>query len=230
MNSTATRDRQRRQTLRTLAEKHPWLLAYAPLNSAPTAAGGRPPAAFPRRGYSCRMSAGEIKLLELWQKRLGQLIGRPLSRGETAGLLAGLVEQQFLAVSPDKELPDSFDDLMDLLLRSAYEKKQRLRKLAEAYPYIGMYAASLAQSGPSHTRSATAARRNYSLRLTRGEASVIDGWEQRFERLFPEKPQRGETVGLLAWIATAQYEEAIKKSSSAPTTLEELLAALEIGN
>jgi hypothetical protein len=221
--------RELRQELHLLADQHPWLVAYVSDFGASSAVGGRPPSAFPRKSYSCKLSQEEMATLKAWQSRFSSLMGKNSSRGETVGLLTRIITLHYQSENPADDQIETFGDLMDILLKEVSEKKKRLRKLAEKYPYHGMYAASL-DTPPIHTQvhALNTRRKNVSLRLTSGEASVLEGWQARFQNLLDEKPQRGETIGLISWILTAHYEETLREYGSPPQSFRELLLMLKI--
>jgi hypothetical protein len=206
--------------LRQLAEKHPWLLAYTYSSPPPSRAGGRPAAAFPRASYSCKLTAEDVRTLDIWQKRLSALLGRALSRGETSGFVTALLDRRLGARNGDLDDPER---LAERLLPPADENRTRLHKLAQAYPYIGMYAASLEREDTARLRVSHAQRQRLSLRLTRSEVNLLDRWQHRLSQILPAKPQRGETIGILAWVANSHFEAAVRGTGKSPASLEELL-------
>ena len=107
-------------------------------------------------------------------------------------------------------------------------KKDDLKKLAEKYPWLAMYVASFNQPGEKGGRPSTAFPRNsFSLRLTSGESKLVDEWQVIFSKLLGKQPARGETVGLLAWLAKERYETALENLDEPPGSLEELLDMLK---
>jgi len=103
-------------------------------------------------------------------------------------------------------------------------KKESLLKLSERYPWLAMYAASFASTGKKGGRPSTLfPRSSYSLRLTNGENKLVDEWQKIFSGLLGKSPSRGETVGLLAWLARERYETVIEAQDAPPESLEELL-------
>jgi hypothetical protein len=71
--------------------KPAWVLLYEarrPTPLAPTRSRGRPPRVTPRKATVFHLTDGERLELNIWQERLSPLLGRKLSLGETAGILA----------------------------------------------------------------------------------------------------------------------------------------------
>ena len=229
MSKAPIHSREKKLALRQLAEQYPWLSTYVTTFGSPSSAGGRPPTAFPRKGYHCSLSTAELSIITKWQKRLQDLLDRKPARGETVGLLTHIFTntyQEAQAASAVK--PGSLDDLLKIFVNQVLDKKQQLRELAKTYPYLGMVAASLDTRSFSTGRyPATAARKSYSLRLTRVEASLLDDWQERVRQLTNEKSQRGEVVGLITGIVSMQFEEIAKTQEKEAESLEELLKMLK---
>lgn len=115
------------------------------------------------------------------------------------------------------------------MTRSGHKKREALAKLAEQYPWLAMYAASFKPVGNKGGRpSIVFPRSSFSLRLTNGESKVVDEWQAIFSRLLGKQPARGETVGLIAWLAMERYKAALERLDKPPEILEELLDVFKI--
>jgi hypothetical protein len=73
------------------SSKPAWVLLYEarrPTPMARTRSRGRPPRVTPRKATVVHLTDGERMELNTWQERLSPLLGRKISLGETAGILA----------------------------------------------------------------------------------------------------------------------------------------------
>ncbi len=72
---------------------------------------GRPPRVTPRKATVVHLTDGERSEIDVWQKRISPLLGRKVSLGETAGILARICSARLPHVNRDI----TFSTLADLV-------------------------------------------------------------------------------------------------------------------
>jgi|Deesub1362A_J573_1020465.scaffolds.fasta_scaffold02672_4 hypothetical protein len=93
--------------------KPAWVQLYEARRPAPpprTRTRGRPPRVTPRKATVFHLTDGERAEINAWQARLSPLLGRKISLGETAGILARLASAR-LARFPEEPQFQSLADL-----------------------------------------------------------------------------------------------------------------------
>lgn len=93
--------------------KPAWVQLYEARRPRPpqrTRPRGRPPRVTPRKATVFHLTDGERKELDAWQNRLSPLLGRKVSLGETAGILARIASARLKETSQDV----TFESLADL--------------------------------------------------------------------------------------------------------------------
>ena len=76
---------------------------------------GRPPSPIPRHKVGLTLSQGEISELEVWQKRLSELVGRKVSTGETVGILTRICSARFNRME-DSEMIETLMDMVEKMV------------------------------------------------------------------------------------------------------------------
>lgn len=98
--------------------KPAWVQLYEarrPMSLIRTRPRGRPPRVAPRKATVFHLTDGERREVIAWQKRLSALLGRKVSLGETAGILARICSAR-LPTLDQEDLIDSFADLVKLMV------------------------------------------------------------------------------------------------------------------
>lgn len=93
--------------------KPAWVQLYEARRPRPpqrTRPRGRPPRVTPRKATVFHLTDGERKEIDAWQERLSPLLGRKVSLGETAGILARIASARLNETSQDTP----FESLTDL--------------------------------------------------------------------------------------------------------------------
>ncbi|NIM94857.1 MAG: hypothetical protein GTO18_14245 [Anaerolineales bacterium] len=86
--------------------KPPWVQLYearrptAPVRTRPR---GRPPRMTPRKATVVHLTEGERREIDAWKERLSPLLGRKVSLGETAGILARICSARLPYVTSEDE-------------------------------------------------------------------------------------------------------------------------------
>ena len=95
--------------------KTAWVQLYQarqiPVDITETRTPGRPPSPIPRKKVGLTLSDGETKELEVWQKRLSDLMGRKISIGETVGILTRIATGRLARLNPN----DPAESLVELV-------------------------------------------------------------------------------------------------------------------
>lgn len=94
--------------------KPPWVQLYEARRASPpsrTRTRGRPARVTPRKATVVHLTDGERVEIDSWQKRISPLLGRKVSLGETAGILARICSARLPRINGDL----SFDTLSDLV-------------------------------------------------------------------------------------------------------------------
>jgi hypothetical protein len=94
--------------------KPAWVLLYEARRLSPptrTRSRGRPPRVTPRKATVIHLTDGERSEIDDWQDRISPLLGRKVSLGETAGILARICSARLPRINGDI----SFDNLSDLV-------------------------------------------------------------------------------------------------------------------
>jgi len=108
-------------------------------------------------------------------------------------------------------------------------KQRDLLKLADRYPWLGMYAARNAASPAKRGQPPLPFQRSpVSLRLTEGEKKLISEWQELLGDLLDSSMPRGETMGIIARLAKERLVEAFPDES--PDSFETLLVAFRDTN
>lgn len=103
-------------------------------------------------------------------------------------------------------------------------KQRDLLKLAERYPWLGMYAARNTLAPRKRGQPPLPFQRSQvSLRLTEGELKLITEWQELIGELMDSSTPRGEAVGIIARLAKERLID--KFPDEDPKTFEELLEA-----
>jgi hypothetical protein len=103
-------------------------------------------------------------------------------------------------------------------------KQRDLLKLAERYPWLGMYAARNTLSPRKRGQPPLPFQRSQvSLRLTEGEKKLLTEWQDLLGELMESSMPRGEAVGIIARLAKERLLDIFPETS--PESFEELLAA-----
>lgn len=87
--------------------KPAWVLLYEarrPTPIARTRPRGRPPRVTPRKATVVHLTDGERMEIDTWQERLSPLLGRKISLGETAGILARICSARLPKVENGTEV------------------------------------------------------------------------------------------------------------------------------
>jgi hypothetical protein len=87
--------------------KPAWVLLYEARRPAPiarTRPRGRPPRVTPRKATVVHLTDGERMEIDTWQERLSPLLGRKISLGETAGILARICSARLPKVENGTEV------------------------------------------------------------------------------------------------------------------------------
>jgi hypothetical protein len=98
----------------TPATKPAWVLLYEARRLSPptrTRSRGRPPRVTPRKATVIHLTDGERSEIDDWQDRISPLLGRKVSLGETAGILARICSARLPRINEDL----TFDNLSDLV-------------------------------------------------------------------------------------------------------------------
>ena len=94
--------------------KPAWVQLYEarrPTSLIRTRPRGRPPRVAPRNATVFHLTDGERREIRSWQERLSLLLGRKVSMGETAGILARICSARLPLISQQER----FDSLADLV-------------------------------------------------------------------------------------------------------------------
>ena len=94
--------------------KPAWVQLYEARRASPpsrTRSRGRPARVTPRKATVVHLTDGERVEIDSWQKRISPLLGRKVSLGETAGILARICSARLPRINGDL----SFDTLSDLV-------------------------------------------------------------------------------------------------------------------
>ena len=88
--------------------KSPWVQLYEARRRSPpprVRPRGRPRRVIPRKGTIFYLAEGEHEEIHAWQTRFSDLLGRKVSLGETAGIMARICSARFssLALDPTPE-------------------------------------------------------------------------------------------------------------------------------
>jgi hypothetical protein len=103
-------------------KKTAWVQLYEARRPAPpprTRPRGRPPRVAPRKATVVHLTAGERSEIDLWQKKLSPLLGRKVSLGETAGILARICSARLNRIENQDEIV-SFADLVRNLVETGF--------------------------------------------------------------------------------------------------------------
>ena len=87
--------------------KPAWVLLYEARRPTPvtrTRPRGRPPRVTPRKATVFHLTDGERIEIDAWQERLSPLLGRKISLGETAGILARICSARLPRVDNGSEV------------------------------------------------------------------------------------------------------------------------------
>jgi hypothetical protein len=87
--------------------KPAWVLLYEarrPIPISRTRPRGRPPRVTPRKATVIHLTDGERMEIDTWQERLSPLLGRKISLGETAGILARICSARLPKVENGTEV------------------------------------------------------------------------------------------------------------------------------
>lgn len=98
--------------------KPAWVLLYEarrPTPIARTRPRGRPPRVTPRKATVFHLTDGERMEIDTWQERLSPLLGRKISLGETAGILARICSARLPKVDNGKDV-NSLADLVSMMV------------------------------------------------------------------------------------------------------------------
>lgn len=99
-------------------DKPAWVQLYEARRPAPpprTRPRGRPPRVTPRHRTTFHLTNGEHSELASWQERLSALLGRKVSLGETAGILARICGARLTQVDPEGATRD-LSELVQLMV------------------------------------------------------------------------------------------------------------------
>jgi len=94
--------------------KPAWVQLYEARRSSPpsrTRSRGRPARVTPRKATVVHLTDGERVEIDAWQKMISPLLGRKVSLGETAGILARICSARLPRINGNL----SFDTLSDLV-------------------------------------------------------------------------------------------------------------------
>lgn len=94
--------------------KPAWVLLYEARRASPpsrTRSRGRPPRVTPRKATVVHLTDGERAEIDDWQDRISPLLGRKVSLGETAGILARICSARLPHINGDF----TFANLSDLV-------------------------------------------------------------------------------------------------------------------
>ena len=94
--------------------KPAWVLLYEARRLSPptrTRSRGRPPRVTPRKATVIHLTDGERSEIDDWQDRISPLLGRKVSLGETAGILARICSARLPHINGDL----TFDNLSELV-------------------------------------------------------------------------------------------------------------------
>jgi hypothetical protein len=106
-----------------ITNKPAWVQLYEARRPAPparTRPRGRPPRVTPRTATCFHLTDGERKEIDAWQDRLAPLLGRKVSLGETAGILARIASAR-LAELPEGSQYQSLAELARMLVGDGEE-------------------------------------------------------------------------------------------------------------
>lgn len=98
----------------TLTPKPAWVQLYEARRLSPptrTRSRGRPPRVTPRKATVFHLTDGERVEIDEWQDRISPLLGRRVSLGETAGILARICSARL----PHIHGEHTFENLSDLV-------------------------------------------------------------------------------------------------------------------
>ena len=100
------------------SSKSAWVLLYEARRPTPimrTRSRGRPPRVTPRTATVIHLTDGERMELNTWQKRLSPLLGRKISLGETAGILARICSARLPKVQYETDV-NSLTELVAIMV------------------------------------------------------------------------------------------------------------------
>jgi hypothetical protein len=98
--------------------KPAWVQLYEARRVTPvvrTRPRGRPPRVTPRKATVIHLTDGERTEIDSWQERLTPLLGRKISLGETAGILARICSARFPKVYNGRDV-QSLSDLVTIMV------------------------------------------------------------------------------------------------------------------
>lgn len=98
--------------------KPAWVQLYEarrPTSLIRTRPRGRPPRVAPRKATVFHLTDGERREINSWQEQLSPLLGRKVSLGETAGILARICSARLPTID-QKGVIDSFADLVKFMV------------------------------------------------------------------------------------------------------------------
>ena len=105
-----------------IATKPAWVQLYEARRPTPlvrTRPRGRPPRVAPRKSTVFHLTDGERREINAWQKQLSPLLGRKVSLGETAGILARICSARLPLV--DQQQFESLAELVKFMVGEEVE-------------------------------------------------------------------------------------------------------------
>jgi hypothetical protein len=102
-----------------IAGKPAWVQLYEarratePVN---TRLPGRPTSSIPRQKVGLTLSQAEINEIEVWQKRLSDLLRRKISAGETVGILTRICSARLERIA-ERVDPSDLSDLVEKMVK-----------------------------------------------------------------------------------------------------------------
>jgi len=106
------------------SSKPAWVLLYEARRPTPTSrtrTRGRPARVTPRKATVIHLTDGERLEMDSWQERLAPLLGRKISLGETAGILARICSARLPKVESDSGVK-SLSELVSVMVGSDKNK------------------------------------------------------------------------------------------------------------
>lgn len=100
------------------SSKPAWVLLYEARRPTPMTrmrSRGRPPRVTPRKATLIHLTDGERIEMNAWQERLSPLLGRKISLGETAGILARICSARLPKVQNDTDVK-SLTELVTIMV------------------------------------------------------------------------------------------------------------------
>lgn len=101
-----------------VAPKPAWVQLYEARRLMPptrTRSRGRPPRVTPRKATVVHLTDGERAEINAWQARISPLLGRKVSLGETAGILARICSARLPKVTDGEQL-ESLSELVRIMV------------------------------------------------------------------------------------------------------------------